>query len=561
MILDHGRPTSSIARSSPRCGRAADPDAVRPPDRDRAAPDPRLRAHRDLRPVHVCERQDGLGRAAGRGAGAAAGAPGRALRDRRPGAGRRRPMAATCPRDGETLGEVLMRGNNVMTGYFKDPEATGETFAGGWFHSGDLGGLPPRRLHRAARPEEGHHHLRRREHLDHRGGAGDRQAPGGGRRRGGGHARREMGRAAQGIRRAQARRGRHRRRTSSPSPRSNSPASSARRGGDRPSCPRPPPARSRKRSSAPGNGRGAAGGSANAHPPRNDLADGGEPGVDRRPGVPVGEAPPEPGADVRVVRGSQPGVNQDQPQTGVSTSSTWHASGRPLSDTRRMLGAVEVVDPDAPGHLPVTAWAARRRFRRSPITPIAASSPPPAMMASHGAGERCPASGAVPPKPVAAPPAGMVPLPTASCRLWIRRPFSLLEHDERVDGVGPQEQALACRCAVAGGVDGLPAGRDRQEAGIAAEDQRAAERPAAVVDADPVLRHRLLDDAHERLARAGHHALFQHLNAEVGCGAHAHDRVGHAGCHLDTGRQRRRVFAGAPLSRIATVYWPVGMAR
>jgi fatty-acyl-CoA synthase len=40
--------------------------------------------------------------------------------------------------DGETLGEVLMRGNNVMTGYFEDPEQTAETLADGWYHSGDL---------------------------------------------------------------------------------------------------------------------------------------------------------------------------------------------------------------------------------------------------------------------------------------------------------------------------------------------------------------------------------------------------------------------------------------
>jgi fatty-acyl-CoA synthase len=43
------------------------------------------------------------------------------------------------PRDGETMGEVVMRGNNVMTGYFADPEATEQAFRGGWFHSGDLG--------------------------------------------------------------------------------------------------------------------------------------------------------------------------------------------------------------------------------------------------------------------------------------------------------------------------------------------------------------------------------------------------------------------------------------
>lgn len=43
------------------------------------------------------------------------------------------------PSDGETIGEIVMRGNNVMLGYFKDDEATQAAFAGGWFHSGDLG--------------------------------------------------------------------------------------------------------------------------------------------------------------------------------------------------------------------------------------------------------------------------------------------------------------------------------------------------------------------------------------------------------------------------------------
>ena len=42
------------------------------------------------------------------------------------------------PRDGETMGEVIMRGNNLMSGYFQDEAATGAAFSGGWFHSGDL---------------------------------------------------------------------------------------------------------------------------------------------------------------------------------------------------------------------------------------------------------------------------------------------------------------------------------------------------------------------------------------------------------------------------------------
>ncbi|GGB32568.1 acyl-CoA synthetase [Roseibium aquae] len=47
------------------------------------------------------------------------------------------------PADGTTIGEVMFRGNVVMKGYLKNPEATSEAFAGGWFHSGDLGVLHP----------------------------------------------------------------------------------------------------------------------------------------------------------------------------------------------------------------------------------------------------------------------------------------------------------------------------------------------------------------------------------------------------------------------------------
>ncbi|SDR32523.1 acyl-CoA synthetase [Pseudovibrio sp. Tun.PSC04-5.I4] len=43
------------------------------------------------------------------------------------------------PSDGETIGEVMFRGNVVMKGYLKNPIATKEAFSGGWFHSGDLG--------------------------------------------------------------------------------------------------------------------------------------------------------------------------------------------------------------------------------------------------------------------------------------------------------------------------------------------------------------------------------------------------------------------------------------
>lgn len=47
------------------------------------------------------------------------------------------------PRDGETMGEIMMRGNTVARGYLKNPRATAESFAGGWFHTGDLAVMHP----------------------------------------------------------------------------------------------------------------------------------------------------------------------------------------------------------------------------------------------------------------------------------------------------------------------------------------------------------------------------------------------------------------------------------
>lgn len=46
---------------------------------------------------------------------------------------------APVPADGTTVGEIVFRGNAVMKGYLKNPKANEESFAGGWFHSGDLG--------------------------------------------------------------------------------------------------------------------------------------------------------------------------------------------------------------------------------------------------------------------------------------------------------------------------------------------------------------------------------------------------------------------------------------
>ncbi len=53
------------------------------------------------------------------------------------------PDGRDVPKDGESVGEVVMRGNLVMSGYYDDPEATAEAFNGGWFHSGDLAVVHP----------------------------------------------------------------------------------------------------------------------------------------------------------------------------------------------------------------------------------------------------------------------------------------------------------------------------------------------------------------------------------------------------------------------------------
>jgi fatty-acyl-CoA synthase len=45
--------------------------------------------------------------------------------------------------DGETIGEIIVRGNAVMKGYYDDPEATAEAMRGGWFHTGDAAVIHP----------------------------------------------------------------------------------------------------------------------------------------------------------------------------------------------------------------------------------------------------------------------------------------------------------------------------------------------------------------------------------------------------------------------------------
>jgi fatty-acyl-CoA synthase len=50
---------------------------------------------------------------------------------------------AEIPRDGQTLGEIIVRGNVVMTGYYNDPEATNAAIKDGWYHSGDAAVVHP----------------------------------------------------------------------------------------------------------------------------------------------------------------------------------------------------------------------------------------------------------------------------------------------------------------------------------------------------------------------------------------------------------------------------------
>ncbi|BAL94938.1 acyl-CoA synthetase [Rubrivivax gelatinosus] len=52
---------------------------------------------------------------------------------------------AEVPADGQTMGEIMFRGNIVMKGYLKNPSATDKAFAGGWFHTGDLAVIEPDR--------------------------------------------------------------------------------------------------------------------------------------------------------------------------------------------------------------------------------------------------------------------------------------------------------------------------------------------------------------------------------------------------------------------------------
>ena len=147
------------------------------------------------------------------------------------------------PADGETMGEIMFRGNITMKGYLKNPRATEAAFAGGWFHSGDLAVMhPDGYLKIKDRSKDiiisGGENISSLEVEDvlYRHPAA--------RRRGRRQAGPEVGRDAVRVRRAQARRRRHGIRDHQLLPRPSRPLRCRARCCSA-SCPRPPPARSR----------------------------------------------------------------------------------------------------------------------------------------------------------------------------------------------------------------------------------------------------------------------------------------------------------------------------
>ena len=125
-------------------GGAAARGGARGDESRRLQRDPRLRADRDLRA--------GRGQRLARRLGQPRRLTSRRQRRRARACAIRCSRSSTCsirqrcgrsPRDGETLGEVMFRGNVVMKGYLKNKASTEAAFAGGWFHSGDLGVIHP----------------------------------------------------------------------------------------------------------------------------------------------------------------------------------------------------------------------------------------------------------------------------------------------------------------------------------------------------------------------------------------------------------------------------------
>ena len=109
------------------------------------------------------------------------------------------------PRDMQAFGEVVMRGDNVMDGYYKEPKATADVMTNGWLHTGDM----------AVWDEDNYIHIvdrkkdiiisRRRKYFVHRSGARDLRPPGGAGVRRSLGARSAVGRSARRLRGGQAR--------------------------------------------------------------------------------------------------------------------------------------------------------------------------------------------------------------------------------------------------------------------------------------------------------------------------------------------------------------------
>ena len=78
------------------------------------------------------------------------GAPGRRAGRRRASCGSSTSDGNEVPHDGETVGEIVVRGNVVMEGYYNDPEATGDGVRGGCFHTGDAAVVHPTATSRSA---------------------------------------------------------------------------------------------------------------------------------------------------------------------------------------------------------------------------------------------------------------------------------------------------------------------------------------------------------------------------------------------------------------------------
>ena len=110
------------------------------------------------------------------------------------------------PRDGKTQGEIVLRSPFLTQGYFKNPRASEELWAGGWLHTPGRRGHVSGRLGADRRPHQGRHQDRRRVGVVDRGRVADRRRAGGTGSRGHRCEGRDVGRAADGVRRRQARR-------------------------------------------------------------------------------------------------------------------------------------------------------------------------------------------------------------------------------------------------------------------------------------------------------------------------------------------------------------------